>query len=431
MAEMEHVAVAQETPVLQTEPVVQAEDFPKPNSRLQELMKNYRQDKNLPNIEVAAPTKVSLPNVKVSNTLKTKTYDDLIPENQAKVLERVRDINYLVSSDILNFGSAKESPMTKHAEIIISKYPAGEAVVVTDPMTDLVATLKSNNPRDIVSKITKDGMVEKEGIFSSLSRIFSMKKMRKKMAKALAERASVLENLKQIENELENQQKSLQKDIEVYESMGRSTVQQVSEFELDCIALQLLIDDATVELNKITSKEEIDLEEHTKAKELSNAIDRMGRRMYTIQTVRVSTIQTVPQLSTLIYGDEIICEKIDEVQSLVIPLWTWQYAIAIGAIKQQEALSVQKAIRGITSKLLTGNAKMLHDNMIAAQEELYASAVAIEDLATVQEYIDDMVVKVNETRKEAAAKSVEGMKTMREIEEKNYKLLADTATLNN
>ena len=173
---------------------------------------------------MAAPTKVSLPNVKVSNTLKTKTYDDLTPENQAKVIERVRDINYLVSSDILNFGSAKESPMTKHAEIIISKYPAGEAVVVTDPMTDLVATLKSNNPRDIVSKITKDGMVEKEGIFSSLSRIFSMKKMRKKMAKALAERASVLENLKQIENELENQQKSLQKDIEVYESMGISAL---------------------------------------------------------------------------------------------------------------------------------------------------------------------------------------------------------------
>ena len=68
---------------------------------------------------------------------------------------------------------------------------------------------------------------------------------------------------------------------------------------------------------------------------------------------------------------------------------------------------------------------MLHDNMIAAQEELYAAAIAIEDLATVQEYIDDMVTKVNEISKGASQKYIEGMKTMQSIEQKNYTLLRE------
>ena len=69
--------------------------------------------------------------------------------------------------------------------------------------------------------------------------------------------------------------------------------------------------------------------------------------------------------------------------------------------------------------------------MIAAQNELYAAAVAIEDLVVVQEYIDDMVTKVNDVRNEASQKCVEGMKTMKAIEQKNYDLMSkgiNTAT---
>jgi len=205
--------------------------------------------------------------------------------------------------------------------------------------------------------------------------------------------------------------------------MGQGTYSQIEEFEFDCIALNLMIEDATEKLNALTAKGTMDLMDLNEHDQLQKAIGRMQRRLYTIQTIRTSTIQNLPQLAVLIYGNEIICEKIDEVETLVIPMWKWQYAIAAGAVRQQEALSIQKTIRGITSKLLTGNAKMLHDNMIAAQEELHAAAVAIEDLVTVQGYIDDMVTKVNEVRKDASKKYVEGMKAMQEIERKNYALL--------
>ena len=403
-------------------PIVQEEAFPQPTSRLTTLMSEYRSNKGIPEPQAQANP---LANVKVVNEIKTRDFSQLKEKDQQKVLSMIAGVDYLKSVDIQTFGSAKESPITKHAEIIISKYSAGDVSEISDPMTELVATLKSNNPREIVKKVSVDPNKE-WGLISSIRDAMAMKTAKKKMFKALAEHDSILKNIQAIEVELKKQQIGLQKDIQVYEDMGRDTYTQISYFELDCIALDLMLEDAQSKLDVLTAKGEMDLMELNEANELKRAIDRMNRRKYTIQTVRISTVQSVPQLAVLIYGDEIICEKIDEIESLVIQLWTWQYAIAIGALKQQEALSIQKTIRGITSKLLTGNAKMLHDNMIAAQEELYAAAVAIEDLATVQEYIDDMVTKVNQVRQEASKKCADGMQKMKAIEQKNYALMAQT-----
>ncbi len=421
------------TTMQQPEAIVKESDFPQPTSQLQQLMSRYRAENNLP--ATASQPQTTRPNplanVKVKNEVTTKKFDDLSPENQQKVLARIDGIDYMNSNHIQTFGSSKQSTMTKHAEVIISKYSASETGELADPITDLVATIRSNNPKDIVKKVDTSVDPDKEwGFLSSFREMMSIKKAKKKLSKALAKHDTIMKNITAIEVELEKQKKSLMKDISVYQDMGKATVEQVNDFELDCIALQLMKDDAEAKLNTLKSKGELDLLEMSQANELQAAIDRLTRKIYTIQSVRVSTVQTIPQIGVLVYGDEIICEKIDEISTLVIPLWISQYSVAIGALNQKEALQIQKTIRSITSKLLTGNAKMLHDNMIAAQEELYAAAVAIEDLVVVQDYIDDMVTKVNDVRKNASQKYVEGMKTMQAIEQKNYDLMSQSVVSN-
>lgn len=410
-----------------SEPIVTESSFPKPTTRLQSLMRKYRKDQSLPEENQDSTTGSNpLANVRVKNTVSTRTFDELTEGKQKVVLSRISEVDYMKATDIQTFASAKESPMTKNAEIIISKYTAEDAGNVAEPLTNLVATLKTGNPQEIVKKFSD----EKDwGIFDSLREMLSLKKARKKMAIALAEHQSIMKNIQAVSVELERQKIDLQEDIKIYEKMGKATYVQIEDFELYCIALNLMIEDAKEKLQVYLDKgkkEDLYLNELDEANNLRNAIERMERKRYSIQTVRVSTLQTVPQLAILIRGNEIICEKIDEVQTLVIPMWTWQYAIAVAAIKQREALSIQKTIRGITSKLLTGNAQLLHDNMIAAQEELYAAAVAIEDLQTVQNYIDDMVTKVNDVRKQSSQKYTEGLKRMEEIEQKNYKLIGSS-----
>lgn len=406
--------------------VVQTQDFPQPTGRLQELFRQYNDQNGIPELTLEGENDLS--QVQVVNEVKIRRFGSLKQKEKEKVLKRIDGIDYMVSNDIQTFGSAKGSTMTKQAELIISKYTSSEVGEISEPMTDLVATLRSNNPNQIVKKVSGDTDRKEWGIFSSIFEAFAMKDAKKKMFKALAEHDTIMHNIQTILSELKKEQINLRKDIRVYEQMERGTYNQISEFEYDCIALDLMIEDATKRLNALIAKGTLDLTEMNEANQLKSAIDRMQRRKYTIQTIRTSTVQTLPQLSVLIYGNEIICEKIDEIESMVVPLWTWQYAIAVGAVKQQEALSIQKTIRGITSKLLTGNAKMLHDNMIAAQEELHAAGVAVEDLLIVQNYIADMVSKVDEIRQQASKSYVDGLKTMQEIEKQNYRLMSQNVT---
>lgn len=394
---------------------------PATSSRLGQLMDDYKRQNGI--VQRSSNTN-TLANI--SADVEERTFDDLSSEEKTIVLSKINEVDYLQSASILQFGDANESIITQHAEVIISKYSAEEAGDVTNPLTDLVATLKSNNPNEIVGKVNKKAEKEYAGALSSFLSIISMKNLKKKLAKELAEHSTITSNIDTIRIELKKQQMNLQKDIAVYEEMGRNTCKQVNEFELDCIALDLMIDDAQHKIDDLKALKKLSLIQMNQLNSLNSAIERMERRKATIQTIRVSTIQSMPQLAVLIKGDEIICEKIDEVETLVIPLWTWQYAIAVGALKQQEALDIQKTIRGITSKLLTGDAKMLHDNMIAAQNELYAAAVAVDDLVTVQNYIDDMVTQVNASQNEARKKSVEEMKKLREIEQKNYALMSNS-----
>ena len=430
--------INQQTPVVEAEVVpesiISEKDFPQKSSRLEELIAQYRHETHMP-----APVKERdlLKNVKVKPGVKVKPFGSLKPEEQQKVLARIADVDYTVSGDILNFGSAKGSAMTKHAEVIISKYSAHDIGEISEPMTDLVATLKSNNPAAIIKGISKKNPADdKEGLVESVREFFAMRRAKERMYKALAERGSIMKNLQEIRIEMEKRRISLQQDIKVYEQMQDATVDQVNDFGLDCTALTLMIEDAETKLKRKLNADifdedgnpaapELDSEEMFEAQKLQNAIGRMERRMNSITSVRVSTVQTYPMLEAIIRGDEIICEKITEVIELIIPMWSWQYAIAIGAIKQQEALNLTKTIRGVTSQLLTGNAKMLHDNMIAAQDELNTAAVAIEDLQIVQDYIEDMVTTVQAKAKEARTKMMEGMQTMQKIEQRNYELMAN------
>lgn len=431
--------INQQTPVVEaevvSESIVSEKDFPQKSSRLDELIAQYRHATHTPE---PVKEKNLLKNVKINPGVKVKPFGSLRPEEQQMVLARISGVDYTVSGDILNFGSAKESAITKHAEVIISKYSAHDIGEISEPMTDLMATLKSNNPAAIIKGISKKNPADdKEGLVESVREFFAMRRAKERMYKALAERGSIMKNLQEIRIEMEKRRISLQQDIKVYEQMQEATFAQVKEFGLDCTALALMIEDAETKLNRKLNADiidedgnpaappELDSEELYEAQNLQNAIGRMQRRMNSITSVRVSTVQTIPMQQAIIKGDEIICEKITEVIELIIPMWSWQYAIAIGSIKQQEALNLQKTIRGVTSQLLKSNAKMLHDNMIAAQDELNTAAVAIEDLQIVQDYIEDMVTAVQDKAKEARTKMMEGMQTMQKIEQRNYELMAN------
>lgn len=402
------------------EPFVSETDFPKGGSRLQTLVSKYKKANIVP---TERTSKNPLANVKVKSEVGTRSFDVLTEAEKTKVIERVAGVDYCSAVAMQNFGSAKESLMTKQAEQIISQYSAAEVGETAAPILDLVASMKSNSMTQEIVKTANTVDEKNFGKFSSVFEMMRMKDIRRKMIRALAEHESIEKLIQEVQVELKKQLIGLQKDIAIYEEMCKNSFKQVQEFEYDCIALELMIEEVEARLAELTASGEVDLAKLPELNALKSARDRIYRRFTNLQEIRVELLQSIPQVSVLIYGNEIICEQINEIEDLVIPLWKWQYAIAIGAIKQKTAINIKKAIRGVSSKLATGNAKSLHDNMIAAQDELCEMAVAIEDMLTVQEFIDDMVETVNSKRAEARKKAVEALRVCKEIEARNLDLM--------
>ena len=93
-------------------------------SRLEELIDQYRTENGISECsETTSITDLSK-NVKIKNEIGFRQFSDLSEEEKRKVLD-LSQIDYRVSTNIQKFGSTTESPITKHAQLIISKYSAG------------------------------------------------------------------------------------------------------------------------------------------------------------------------------------------------------------------------------------------------------------------------------------------------------------------
>jgi len=392
-------------------------DFPQKSSRLEEILVEYQKENG-----ISTPTPRTSRSVAIIPEAKERKFDELSDDEKSIVSRIAATTDYLDKKALATYGSAKESVVTKNSNEVIEKYKARDIGEISNPLTELVATMNSNNPRELVSKI-----VIPEGKRLSFLDIRNIKNVRKRLEKMIAEYDTISNNIMAVETKLKYQQELLLDDIQHYTMMRKGTVQQVVDFELSSIALTLMIEDAEHKLSALLSKSNLSIRESDEADNLNDALDRMQNKKLSIISVQTSAFQTIPQLKALVKTNEILVDKITEVIELLIPLWSWQYAITIGLIRQQEALKILDSVKGVTSQLLTSNAKMMHDNAIAAQEQLYKAAVALEDLEVVQGYISDMIDKISEYSNQAREKGVEDMKRMRQIQAQNIQLLSGTA----
>lgn len=383
-------------------------DFPKKTPRLEGLITNYCNDNGVPVLKVPDGLRDDFSANVVADEI--KEMQSLTSDEQREVMKRIEGMDYTVSSNILNFGSTNGRNSARYADAILSRHASVGPYSVSGSISKLIATLKSNNSSFVISQIAS-GKVNKisnsSGMLKSLVHLAKMKRMRTRMHKALVQREKNVLSLRELEIEMENQRITLEQEIRVYEQMLQDISKQVKELEFDYIALGIMIKDAESKKSSIEASKnvaalslEMNQKELSEIRKLEHAIDNMQRKRNSILTMRVATLQTVTMLYTLVNGNGIICEKINEVVELLIPLWSWQYAIAVGTLKQQEALSIQANVRKAIPQLLVGNAKALRDNIIAVQNEMYKAALTLEDLQIVQTYIEDMVGTVQVKTKE-------------------------------
>lgn len=375
---------------LTLDPISEA-DFPQSTPRMQELINKFQSENHTP-ARQSTQSHVVIP--KASKN--TKCFEDLSSSEQKYVLDRISSVDYTKSSDILNFASSNNSDFTALTDEILKIQTRNPIDSLSEPIFDVLSVIRSQSLEDILGTMKVDTTQTELGVFSSIREMLYMQKVHKRMAQTIYSLNTLMKNIKGMQVDLKKQQFGLQKDISLYEKMLEKATEHFNDLELDCIALEKMQSDVESKLAVLTSKKEASMSETNDIDQLSSAISCISGRFHTVSTMRVVTFQSIMQLSMLISTDKLLCAKIDEINDTVIPLWKWQYISAVEIIKQQNAISLHKALRGIASKVFTGNDQHLRDTMISAQKEVSTTATAVDDLGMVQSYIDDSLTKVAE-----------------------------------
>lgn len=386
--------------------IISEQDFPDKGTRLTEIITDYCEQHHL---VPQSQKNNSEPVTQVSEDA-VEHFQDLSTEDQQKVYQRIADVDYTRYSDLQEYGSLKKSALGVYASQIISRYSTSSGEVVSSLMAKVNSAVNANHLSDITKKIERLKISGRWGILSSIRVNFALKKARKRLKEVLDEQKEALKDIQAIEVFMQKEANALTRDVVDYQKMETAIYQQTRELVLDQIGLELMIEEASRKCQVIANKEPIGASQKAEIRNLQEAIDAMEKKIATIKQARIINLQGGLTVELLVRGNKLIIEKIDEVDTLIIPLWKWQYAITIGMWNEQEALNIQK----IAGRLLKGGVATLKNNVMDSKRKLCMIAGAAQDLTIVQEYVKSMLGTVENVHQKITSQTISSMQELTE-----------------
>src|SRR3569832_222635 len=87
------------------------------------------------------------------------------------------------------------------------------------------------------------------------------------------------------------------------------------------------------------------------------ALDRLEKRVYTLQQTRQIALQQLPQIRIVQNGDATLIESLGASLTLTIPAWKQKMVMMLGLEHQREALAMQKAVTETTNDMIRRSAE--------------------------------------------------------------------------
>ncbi len=206
-------------------------------------------------------------------------------------------------------------------------------------------------------------------------------------------------NIRKIEKDLERHQQVLTKDVFVFDEMYKLNLQYYKELTMYIIAGKKALEKAQttrlVELQQKAeeTKDQLDIQIY---RDYGDACKRFEKRIFDLETTRLLSIQTAPQIRLLQNADQEIVDKLKTDIVTTIPLWRNQMVLALGIEHSRRALDAQSAVTDMTNEMFRRNAETLKQGAIDAA---IASEKAIVDVETLQKVNNDIITSINEVVK--------------------------------
>jgi uncharacterized protein YaaN involved in tellurite resistance len=220
--------------------------------------------------------------------------------------------------------------------------------------------------------------------------------VRRKLIKFKAQFETVAGQIDAIGNELEKRVERMRSDLQMLDGLhaqGRATIDELDGYISAGKAFAETY--RAGELVGLKAAAEADGKDLLAAQAYQDALlalDRLEKRVFTLQQARQIAVQQLPQIRIVQNGDAALIASLDASITLTIPAWKQKMVMLLGLERQREALALQQAVTETTNELITRTSEMLHSQALDIEQQSQRGLVDLEVLAKTN---DELIATVN------------------------------------
>ncbi len=346
-----------------------------------ELLRNQSSDKNE---SAAEGNKTSAAEI---NKGISDFGQEITAEDRKRIDEIKSNLNLLESGQTITFGVGAQRKLSEFSDIILDQMNYNDTTEAGQLLIDLL---------DAVEDLGIEELGETGGFLSRFP-FFSAESRNLKRLKLKYEKIEI--NIDRIEGQLDQTRIQILKNISMLDELYSRNFKYFRELQLHIKAGEELIDEirkkSLPEL-RAEAKASGDLMSVQLVSDFENTVVRFEKKIYDLKLSQTMSIQTAAQIKLVQNNDKILAEKIQSVIMNTIPLWKNQIVIALGLVRQENALNIQRNISKATKKIVTDNSGNIKKNTIAAAKLSEKGIIELETLKIVN---NELIETINDTLK--------------------------------
>jgi uncharacterized protein YaaN involved in tellurite resistance len=339
---------------------------------------------------------------------------DKVDTNKVATIKQHFDLRD--TNSIISFGAKAQAKISEFSTSCLEQIKSKDTGYVGEKLTDLLFKVKD---LDVNSLSTGDGF---------LSKIPILKNFVRSTQKFLAKHEEVSHQIAKIVDELEVARMNLTKDNLMFNQLYEKNLEYLKDLRLYVVAADEQLRELNEEILPKMKEESESSDDLTSAQRYRDAVEfanRLEKKIYDLKLSQTLSLQTAPQIRLIQTGNQVLVEKIQSTVLNTIPLWKNQIVIAIGMLRSQKAMQLQRQVTDATNDLITKNSEMLKVNSLGIAKENERGIVEIESLKKVNSDLIETIDGVLRIQQEGREKRRQAEAEILQIEQElKHKLLS-------
>lgn len=306
-----------------------------------------------------------------SNLTPKEVKKNVIKDPSPHVKQLANTLSLKDANSVDQFGFDLQNQLDASAKDVVNALNSRDTGKIGADLNQLLVTIKDSqslgNPRHkgLLSKFMRRG---KHYLYQAQANYQTTGANIDTISHSLTKSVDKLHADNQMLDELYNNNRKYYYDVQDYIDAGTLKL-----YELDSKTLPDL--EAKLKDDSVTT---IDAQDVQRVRAFR---DRLSKRVYNLKLAQQVALQQGPQIMMIQASNRELADNINESITNAVPLWRNQVAMQISLMKQEQAVKVQSAVHDLTNRLLTENAKQMHDSSIQIAHQ---SQTGIVDESTIE-----------------------------------------------